>query len=82
MRGKAQASAAKELEEHKQALAEERQARAQLEQLNDDRASRIAALKEQCARHSPTTLGLHTSWGGGQFRHPDFPESLGNPGNP
>ena len=27
-------------------------------------------------------LGLHTSWGGGQFRHPDFPKSLGNRENP
>ena len=27
-------------------------------------------------------LGLHTSWGGGQFRHPEFPKSLGNPENP
>ena len=28
------------------------------------------------------TLDLHTSWGGGQFRHPDFPKSLGNRENP
>ena len=27
-------------------------------------------------------LGLHTAWGGGQFRHPDFPKSLGNRENP
>ena len=27
-------------------------------------------------------LDLHTSWGGGQFRHPDFPKSLGNRENP
>ena len=33
-------------------------------------------------RGRPYTVGLHTSLGGGQFRHPDFPKSLGNPGNP
>ena len=27
-------------------------------------------------------VDLHTSWGGGQFRHPDFPKSLGNRENP
>ena len=30
----------------------------------------------------PAALDLHTSWGGGQFRHPDFPKSLGNRENP
>ena len=27
-------------------------------------------------------LDLHTSWGGGHLRHPDFPKTLGNRENP
>ena len=33
------------------------------------------------ARH-PCRLGLHTTWGGGLGRHPDFPKTLGNRENP
>ena len=40
------------------------------------------AANESRARHWKKGLDLHTSWGGGQFRHPDFPKSLGNRENP
>ena len=46
-----------------------------------ERGARVL-LHPRAFRRRWIVLDLHTSWGGGQFRHPDFPKSLGNSENP
>ena len=41
------------------------------------RAEERKGLTDHLTAHQYTALGLHTSWGGGHLRHPDFPRTIG-----